>query len=91
MQANLKQSIKKIVLELSKLGTLPKSIIKYGAWIFLGVFAFGTLLIVLNRTVYSYDLYYEFLAINIIKASFTLLAEAVIGGILIDFFMKKLS
>ncbi|HHV59562.1 MAG TPA: hypothetical protein GXX49_04610 [Clostridiaceae bacterium] len=90
MHANLKQSFKKIAMELSKLGSPSKKIIKIGTWLFLGLLTIGALLKVLNHTVFGYDWYYEHLSISIIKTSFTMFAEAVIGGILIDFFLKRL-
>jgi len=85
----MSNSIEKILLEFTKLNKLSKGLIKYGSQIFLALFALGTLLVALNRITFDYDLYFEFVATTIIKHSFTILAEVVIGGLLIDFLFKK--
>lgn len=91
MHTDLRKNLKKILMELSKLGNFSKAIIKHGTQIFLGILALGTLLIVLNHTVLNYNMYYEFLATSIIKTSFILFAEAVIGGLVIDFIIKRMT
>lgn len=89
MQTNLVKKIEKIFLALKEVDKYPKMIIKYGAYAFLLLFAIGTALVVYNRTMLNYDPYYEFVAMSIVKVSFTILAEAVIGGLLIDYVFKK--
>lgn len=89
MQSNLTKHLQKIFSAFDKIDRLPKAIIKYGAHAFLVLFAIGTTLVVYNHTKLNYDPYYEFIAISVVKASFTILAEAVIGGLLIDFVFKK--
>jgi len=89
MQSNLTKYIQKVFLAFDKLDKFPKAIIKYGLRVFLALFAIGTALVVLNHTALDYDSYFEFIALSIVKSSFTILAEAVIGGLLIDFVFKK--
>lgn len=82
-------NINKIIKELSGIGNFSKKLIKHGIRIFLGFFALGTLLVVLNRVSFGYDSYIEFVAQNIIKNSFIMLAEFIIGGLLIDFILNR--
>ena len=89
MQFNLSKSIRKIYTAFINLGKLPKYIIKYGSLVFLILFAAGTFLFVYNRAVLNYEPYFEFIATSIIKTSFTILAEAVVGGLLIDYIIGK--
>ncbi|NSW89984.1 MAG: hypothetical protein HPY74_04735 [Firmicutes bacterium] len=85
----INKNIKKIVTELSKLNNHTKTAIKWGINIFLVFFALGTLLVVLNRIVFNYGSYIEFIATSIIKASFTILAEIIIGSLLVDYVFNK--
>lgn len=89
MQSNKASTIEKIFTSFNKIDKLPKAIIKYGTQAFLLLFAVGTLLVVLNRTMFNFDYYREFIATSVVKASFTILAEAVIGGLIIDYVFKK--
>lgn len=90
MQSNLiRQHIEKIFAEFNKLNKFPKAIIKYGIQAFFALFILGTLLVALNHSALDYDFYLELIATTIVKSSFTILAEVVIGGLLIDFVLKK--
>jgi hypothetical protein len=89
MQLNLTKKIRKILTAFSEINKIPKMIIKYGAIAFLLLFAFGTALVVYSHTKSSYDPYLEFIALSVVKSSFTVLAEAIIGGLLMDFVFKK--
>jgi len=89
MERNLAKNIEKIFLALQSLDSYPKSIIKHGARIFLLIFAAGTFLVVYNHALLNFDLYFEFVAKSIIKNSFVVLAEIVIGALLIDYIFKK--
>lgn len=85
----LNKNFKKIITELRKLNNRTKSAIKWGANIFLALFSLGTFIIFFNRVIYSFDSYVEFIAISIIKASFTILAEIIIGCLLVDYIFSK--
>ena len=89
MYSDLAKNIQKIFSAVSKIDKLPRMIIKYGTRAFLVLFAIGTGLVVWNHVKLNYDPYFEFVALSVVKASFTVLAEAVIGGLLIDFIFKK--
>jgi len=79
------KTIKKIYNELCKLNKHTISFIKLGANISIFLFASGTLLSVLNRFVFNHDPYKEFIATSVINSSFTILAEVVIGCLLVDY------
>ncbi|NLC67294.1 MAG: hypothetical protein GX754_00585 [Clostridiaceae bacterium] len=81
----LNKSLKKIITELRKLNNHTKVAIKVGINIFLAFFSLGAVLILVNRTFYGIDSYIEFIAVSIIKASFTILAEIIIGCLLVDY------
>lgn len=89
MQSNLSKNLNKIFSAFNNLSKLTKSIIKYGTQAFLLLFFLGTLFFVLNRTVLSYNAYNDLIAISVIKNSFTIFAEAVIGGLIIDYVINK--
>ncbi|MCX7843077.1 MAG: hypothetical protein N2489_08390 [Clostridia bacterium] len=89
MQAKINKNLQKIFLEFDKIGKLPKMIIKYGSQLFLGLFALGTALIVFNRLYLGFNLGLQNAAISLVKNSFIILAEAIIGGLLIDYIFKR--
>lgn len=89
MQSNNSKKIEKIFTAFGKIGKYPKAIIKYGTQVFLALFATGTFLVVMNRIVYNFDPYFEFVATSLIKASFTIFAEVIIGGLIIDYVFRK--
>lgn len=89
MQTNIANSLKKIILELAKIGTFSRAILKYGTQAFFALLALGTFLIVLNKIYLGFDLYLQYTAISVIKNSFVILAEVVIGGLIIDYILKK--
>ncbi len=85
MQANKSNSFKKIFSELSKVSPSAKKVIKIGAILCLGLLVLGGALIVVSRYSRGYDSYMEFLAGSIIKSSFTILAEVIIGSLIVDY------
>ena len=89
MQSYLVKSIQKIFSAFDKIDNIPKKLIKYGMFVFLAIFALGTLLVVVYHTSNNPNSYFEFLANSIVKSSFIILAEAVIGGLVMDFAFKK--
>jgi hypothetical protein len=89
MQSNIIKGIEKIFIQFDKLDRVPKALLKYGSQVFLALFALGTLLVFLNRNLLGYDSYFEFIALNIVKSSFTIFAEVVIGALAMDFIFNK--
>lgn len=89
MNSENNKNIEKIFRELDSIGQVPKNIIKYGAVFFLMLLAAGTGLIVLNRHIFNLDPYVDFLGLSIVKTSFTVIAEIIVGSLLIDFLSQK--
>lgn len=87
--ANINRGIEKIFSAFYKLNPFTKLVIKRGAQICLILLTLGTLLVFLNHTRFNYDSYFEFIATSVIKSSFTILAEVIIGGLLIDYVFNK--
>lgn len=89
MERKLNKNIEKIIKSLNGINSFPKAIIKHGSRIFLLLFAIGTVMVVVNHAILNYDFYFEFTAKTLIKNSFTVLAEVIIGGLLIDYIFNK--
>ena len=89
MQSNLLKNIEKILTAYVNMGKLPKALIKYGSYVFFGIFTIGTLLVLLNNTLLPYNSYFDMVSKAIVITSFTLAAEAIIGGLVMDFVFKK--
>lgn len=89
MQTNLIKNIEKILTAFSGMGKMPKALIKYGCYVFFGFFTIGTVLVLLNNTLLPYNSYFDMVSKAIVLTSFTLAAEAIIGGLVMDFVLKK--
>lgn len=93
MQSNqTDRRMKKIEMMISafnKLQKLPKTLIKYGIYIFTGIFVTGMILVILNNTVLQFDPYLDMVSKEIVKISFIIAAEAVIGGLIMDYVFRK--
>ena len=89
MQSNIAKSIEKIFTALGKLDKFPRSILKYGTQAFLLLFAVGTFMVLYNHTMQKFDPYFEFVATSLVKNSFIVFAEVVIGSLIIDYVFKK--
>ncbi|MDD4494809.1 MAG: hypothetical protein PHV32_10790 [Eubacteriales bacterium] len=81
--------IAKIVDAFTGLHTRTKKFIVYGIRMFLILFSAGAALLLANGTVFDFSLYIRDISLLIIKNSFTILAEAVIGCLLIDHIFEK--
>jgi len=89
MQMNQEKKLKKFRDAFDNIGKLPRNIIKYGLIVFLVLFAAGTAMVVYSRAALGYDPYLEHVAMSVVKTSFTILAEAVIGALIIDYVFKS--
>lgn len=81
--------MEKVITAFSKVNGFARAIIKYGTQASLALLLLGTILFIMNRAGADYSSYSEFISLSIIKTSFVILAEAIIGGLLIDFMFKK--
>ena len=89
MQSNITKKIDKIHAAFGKMEKLPKALIKYGCLLFLILFSIGTVMVLLNNTVLIYDSYFDFVSKSIVKVSFSIAAEAIIGSLILDYVFKK--
>ncbi|MCX8130222.1 MAG: hypothetical protein N3I35_09005 [Clostridia bacterium] len=85
----MNKGIQKIFTEFYRLNSFTKTVIKRGTQLCLLLLTLGTVMIFLNRVHFSYDSYYEFIATSVIKNSFIILAEVIVGGLLIDYVFNK--
>lgn len=89
MQSNKTKALERIITSFGSLNSLTKVIIKYGTQAFLALFALGAILVAYNHISLNTNAHYEFIATSIVNSSFTIFAEAIIGGLIIDFIFKK--
>lgn len=88
-QPNRTKYIKKIVTAFSGIQPLPKALLKYGIYAFLGLLVTGSVMVLLNNTILPYNSYFDMVSKEIVKTSFIIAAEAVIGSLAIDFAFKR--
>jgi len=81
--------IEKIFEKFKKLNNFSKSIIRYGTLSALLLLSLGLLILIFNQNILDYSSYTNFVATIIIKNSIVLLAEFIIGGLAIDYFVNK--
>lgn len=92
MQSNQTDRIKKyekIISAFNNMQKLPKTLIKYGTYIFTGIFVTGMILVILNNTVLQFNPYLDMVSKEIVKTSFVIAAEAIIGGLIMDYVFRK--
>ncbi|MEN2776073.1 hypothetical protein [Acetivibrio clariflavus] len=80
--------IMKILEEFKKINSFSMALIKYGTLAALILLSLGISVLILNQTVLDYNSYTKFVATMIIKNSIVLMAEFIIGGLVIDYFVK---
>lgn len=88
-QPNRTKYIKKIISAFSGIRPLPKALLKYGTYAFLGILAIGSVMVLLNNTVLPYNSHFDMVSKEIVKTSFIIAAEAIIGSLAIDFAFKR--
>jgi hypothetical protein len=82
------QILEKITKEIDKVGMVSKNIIKYGTILSLLLFIGAGIVFAVNNY-YLKDSTLMFNCISIIKASVSIFAEIIIGGLIIDYFGKQ--
>jgi uncharacterized membrane protein YesL len=88
-QSNRTVKIEKIISSFNNMQKLPKSLIRSGVYISLVVYIIGTVLVILNSTLLQYDPYFDMVSKEIVKTSFILAAEAIIGSLVMDYVFRK--
>ena len=89
MPQNLIKKLEKILNAFGKMDKMPKALIKYGCIVFLGLLLTGTVMVLMNYTVLTYNSYFDLVSKSLVTTSFTIGAEAIIGGLVLDFVFKK--
>lgn len=82
------QIMNKIIKEIGNLSKLPKSIIKYGCIFTLILFFCAAIVYIINNN-YFFDNILMYNCIDMMKASTTILAEVIIGALIIDYVIKS--
>lgn len=88
-QPNRTRNIKKFMNAFNSIDKLPKAFLKYGSLAFLVLFTIGTVLVILNHTILPYNHYFDMVSKELVKTSFIIGAEAVIGSLVMDFVFKR--
>ncbi len=89
MVKNTSESLRKIKDAFSGLHDKTKKFMMIGVKISLILLAIGTILIGVNVYVLNHDAYFSFIANSIVKSGISVLAEVVIGCLLIDMAYKS--
>lgn len=88
-QPNRTRNIKKFMNAFNSIDKLPKAFLKYGSLAFLVLFTIGTVLVILNHTILPYNHDFDMVSKELVKKSFIIGAEAVIGSLVMDFVFKR--
>ncbi len=86
---NLNRNLERVFFAFTNLGKLPRKVIKYGTVLFVIMLVAGLVLMLLNSMVFSFSSYLDLVAKSIVKTSFSIAAEVVIGGLILDYVFKK--
>ena len=85
----MNDSFKKIVTTMSGVGKLPRKIILHGVQAATGVLIVALILYFINKNIYNFDYYISFITYEMAETGLILFAEAIIGGLVIDYLVKK--
>lgn len=88
-QSDRSRNLRKIMNAFGSMNKLPKALLKYGSYAFLMLFTIGTVLVILNHTILPYNFYFDFVSKELVKTSFAIGAEIVIGSLVMDFAFKR--
>jgi uncharacterized membrane protein YesL len=84
-QSNRSKNTNKILAAFNGMHKTSKILIKSGLFVFLALFVTGSVLVILNNTVLPYDPHFDMVSKELVKTSFILAAEAIIGGVVMDY------
>lgn len=88
-QSNRTSNIKKLMNAFNNIDKLPKAFLKYGGFAVLVLFTIGTILVILNHTMLPYNSHFDMISKELVKVSFIVGAEVVIGSLVMDFVFKR--
>ncbi len=86
----MKGQLKKVISDINSVHQLPKRIIIHGIQfaIALVLIAMGLYFVNINQLNFNYDI--NFISFSLAETGLIIFAEAVIGGLVVDYFVKKL-
>ncbi|MDK2798490.1 MAG: hypothetical protein PWP27_70 [Clostridiales bacterium] len=85
----MNSTIRKIFTTINSIGQLPKKIIVHGLQLANGLLIVALILFFINSSIYNFDYNITFITFVMAKTGLTIFAEAIIGGLLVDYFIKK--
>jgi len=88
-QSDRSRNIRRIKNAFGSMNNLSKALLNYGSYAFVILFIIGTVLVILNNTLLPYNFYFDFVSKELVKISFVLGAEVVIGSLVLDFLSKR--
>lgn len=88
MNSNIIKNIKRVFSAFGKMEKMPKKLLRYGFIAAFLLFTAGTLMLFFNNMTLAYDNYINLTAKLLVKASVTITAEVLIGGLVLDYLCK---
>jgi len=88
-QSSLAYKVEKIKSAFNRMHKFPRTLIKLGTYIFLAIFIIGAVLVILNNTLLPYNSYFDMVSKELVRTSFIIAAEFVIGSIVMDYVSKR--
>ncbi len=83
-------TVKKIINSINTVARPAKKIIVHGIQFSIGLLIIALILHFINNKVYIYNYYTVFIGFITAKTSVAIFAQAVIGGLFLDYIFKKL-
>jgi flagellar biosynthesis protein FlhB len=88
MNSNFSRNLRKIISVINNLHEVSQKILKIGITFFLIVFISGSILLIYNKiNFFNENLNYT--SLSMIKSSFTVLGEILLGTLIVDFVLKR--
>jgi len=88
MYLDFSKRLENFFAKCNKINKDSKILIKYGSIIASIIFLAGTAVFIYNRMDIGFDFQIEVTAISLIKSSFFILAEVIIGGLTFDYMQE---
>ncbi len=85
----MNEPINKIITSINKIDTLSHKIIIHGLQIAIALLISALILSYINKVYFYKDFSIFFMTINMTKTGVILFAEAIIGGLVVDYLVKK--
>jgi len=86
----MNSNIKKIITTMNSIGSFPKKIIIHGVQFACGLLIIALVLLYMNSSADNMNSQIAFTIFTIAKTGVTIFAEAIIGGFIVDYLIKKI-